>query len=154
GIGPATFEGAMMRMKAKAIGLAAGSFGATLTDRAVRSAFGQRVPWDAGSLARDTAMFGVNLTAWRLASNFSTSYTMRALSAENPPRNFLWKELEIFTFRQLMGAASLGVAMVANQKIFDAGPENRFQALAHLASLSAGMNIGGLVGAKALHLSR
>ncbi|HKY64437.1 MAG TPA: hypothetical protein VJR29_13580 [bacterium] len=153
GIGPGTFEGAMMRMKAKAIGLAAGSFGAALSDRAVRSAFGQRVAWDASSLARDTAMYGVNLSAWRLASNLSTSYSVRAMMVESQPRNALWKELEIFTFRQLLGATSLGVAMVANQKIFDAGPENRFQALAHLASLSAGMNIGGLVGAKVLHLT-
>ncbi len=154
GIGPATFEGAMMRMRAKAIGFTAGSFGAALTDRALRGAFGQRVSWDAASLARDTAAHGINLAAWRLASGISNSYTMRALSAEAQPQNFFWKELEIFTFRQMTGAASLSMAMLANQHLFHTGPENQLQALAHLASLSAGMNIGGLVGTKVLNLSR
>ena len=153
GIGPATYEAAMMRLKSRVFGFTAASLGASLADRGLRTALGQKIAWDPNSVARDAVATSLNLFAWRLASGFSNSYTLRALGAEAQPKNFIRKELEIFAFRQSLGAASLGLAMVANQQLFGGGPDNRTAAFTQLALLSAGMNIGGIAGAKALHLS-
>lgn len=152
GIGPATFEASMMRIRSKTIGFVTGSVGASLAERGLRASLGQRVAWDPALVSRDAVAASINLFAWRLASSFSNSYTLRALSAEPQPRNFIWKELEIFAWRQGMSAAGLGVAMLANQKLFDTKPESRLAGFSQLASTLAGMNVGGLGANRALGL--
>ena len=154
GIGPATFEAAMIRIKSRALGFVTGSLGASLAERGLRASLGQNVAWDSASMGRDAVAASFNLLAWRVASGFSNSYTLRALSAESQPKNFIWKELEIFAWRQSLGAASLGVAMLANQKLFDTKSESRLAGFSQLASTLAGMNVGGLGANRALGFIR
>ena len=153
GLGHATYEAAMMRIKARAVGMVVGSVGGALADRGLRNLLGQEVAWDMKSVFQDSAAMAINLSAWRLASSFSNSYSLRAMTAEPQPANLLWKELEIFAFRQGLTAATVGLATLANHKLFDHRPESKTAAFGQVFGLSAGMGIGGLFGVKAIRFS-
>lgn len=142
-----------MRFKSRAAGLALGSVGSALTERGLRAAMGQNIAWNAGSIARDTAMASLNLFAWRSAVALSDMYAMRAMATVTPT-NGLMKELEVFGFQKALGATSLGLAAVANQKIFDRERDTRGAMLSQLGGTLLGMSFGRMLGRRAVLLSR